>query len=58
MELRVRAEGAFRIVYVAKFAEAVHVLHAFRKTTRRTAQTDIALAARRYRHVLEDRRKA
>ena len=49
-EIRIRAAaGAFRVVYVAKFEEAVYVLHAFQKKTRKTSQTDIKLAAQRYR---------
>jgi phage-related protein len=49
-EIRVRDEaGAFRVIYVAKFEHAIYVLHAFRKTTQKTAKTDIDLAARRYR---------
>ena len=49
-EIRIRgAAGAFRVVYVAKFAEAVYVLHAFQKKTRKTSQADIKLAAERYR---------
>jgi phage-related protein len=33
-EIRIRdAAGASRIIYVAKFADAVYVLHCFRKTT-------------------------
>jgi len=48
-ELRVQAEaGAFRVIYVAKFKHIVYVLHAFQKKTRKTAQADIELAARRY----------
>ncbi len=48
-ELRIRdAGGAFRVVYVAKFKHAVYVLHAFQKKTRKTSQTDLNLAARRY----------
>jgi len=48
--LRVRdASGAFRVIYVARFADAVYVLHAFQKKTRRTARFDIDLATRRYR---------
>lgn len=51
-EIRVRdASGAYRIVYLAKRAEAVYVLHAFQKKTERTAQRDIRLASERY-HVL------
>lgn len=49
-EVRVRdAAGAFRVVYVAKFAAAVYVLHAFQKKTQKTAKADIDLAARRYK---------
>ncbi len=54
-ELRVRDEtGAFRVIYVAKFAQAIYVLHAFKKKTRKTAQSDIELAARRYKLIGED----
>jgi phage-related protein len=49
-EIRVRdADGAFRVIYVAKFAKAIYVLHAFQKKTRQTAQTDIDLATQRYK---------
>lgn len=49
-EIRVRdREGAFRVIYVAKFADAVYVLHAFRKNTQKIARHDLQLAAQRYR---------
>ena len=49
-EIRVTdGAGAFRVVYVAKFADAVYVLHAFQKRTRKTAPADLELARRRYR---------
>ncbi|CAD9219880.1 Phage-related protein [Burkholderia cenocepacia] len=52
-EIRLRdASGAFRIVYVATFTEAVYVLHCFRKQSSRTNKTDIDLAARRYRTLM------
>ena len=48
-EIRVRdVAGAFRAVYVTKFADAIYVLHAFQKKTQKTAMSDIALARRRY----------
>jgi phage-related protein len=48
-EIRVQdASGAYRVVYVARFADAIYVLHAFQKKTRATAQTDVALARQRY----------
>ncbi len=49
-EIRVRDEaGAFRVIYVAHRADAVYVLHCFRKTSQRTSRSDIELATRRYR---------
>jgi phage-related protein len=56
-EIRVRAGGAFRLVYVAKFPEAVYVLHVFEKKSRKTSGTDIALARRRLQAVLATRRR-
>lgn len=54
-EIRLRdASGAFRIVYVATFADAVYVLHCFRKQSARTCKADIELAARRYRALLTE----
>ena len=49
-EIRYRdTSGAFRVIYVAKFAEAIYVLHAFQKKTQKTAKPDIDLAAQRYK---------
>ncbi|MCC8994899.1 MAG: type II toxin-antitoxin system RelE/ParE family toxin [Candidatus Contendobacter sp.] len=48
-EVRVHVLGEWRVLYVAKFAEAVYVLHAFQKKRRQTARSDLELAARRYR---------
>ncbi len=51
-EVRLRDEtGAFRVVYVATFAEAVFVLHAFQKKTQKTAKRDIDLAALRFKEL-------
>ena len=56
-EIRVRDEsGAFRLMYVAKFPEAVYVLHTFQKKTRTTARRDLALARDRYQEVLTRRK--
>ena len=56
-EIRVQIGAAFRVIYVAKFAEAVYVLHAFRKQSQKTAQADIELGRRRFRTVVEERRR-
>ena len=50
-EIRIRSDGAWRVLYVAKFTDAVYVLHAFGKKTPSTALTDIELAAKRYTEV-------
>ncbi len=48
-EIRIKVQGQWRVVYVAKHADAVYVLHCFHKTTPKTAQPDIELAAKRYK---------
>ena len=51
-EIRIRdTSGAFRVIYVAAFAKAIFVLHAFKKKTQRTASRDVELAATRFREV-------
>ena len=47
-EMRVRADGAFRIIYLAKYAEAVYVLHVFLKKSQKTSPLDLAVARARY----------
>ena len=47
-EIRIRDDsGAFRLIYIARFAEAVYVLHAFSKKTQATSSRDIAIAKQR-----------
>jgi phage-related protein len=53
-EIRIRVLGEFRIIYIAKFQNAVYVLHAFKKKTRKTSQHDIALARERYGQIGEN----
>jgi phage-related protein len=49
-EIRIRdRDGAFRVLYVAKFADAIYVLHCFQKKTQKTSPDDIALASMRYK---------
>ncbi len=55
MEIRINAGDAYRIFYVAKFAEGIYVLHAFQKKTQRTSKSDIQLGQQRYRLMLEQR---
>lgn len=54
-EIRIRdAAGAFRVIYVAKFADTVYVLHCFQKKTEKTSKADLNLAATRYRDLLKE----
>lgn len=46
-EIRIHTGTGHRVFYVAKFAEAVYVLHAFEKRARRTPQADLDLARQR-----------
>jgi phage-related protein len=50
-EIRIRTEIAHRLVYVSKHEEAVYVLHAFEKRTRKTSSADVRLARRRLAEV-------
>jgi phage-related protein len=54
MEIRIHAGGEYRVFYLATVHDAVHVLHAFQKKTRQTRQSDIKLAAARYREVFQE----
>ena len=55
-EIRIQTGRAFRILYVAKFAEAVYVLHAFEKKSQKTAARDVALAEQRLAELTRQRR--
>ena len=48
-EIRIKLAGQWRVIYVAKQADAVYVLHCFHKTTPQTAKPDIDLASKRYK---------
>lgn len=50
-------DGWYRVVYVAKFEEAVYVLHAFQKKTNQTSKADVAAAESAYKAVVKHRGK-
>jgi phage-related protein len=55
-EIRVKDEdGIFRVMYTARFEEAVYVLHAFQKKTEQTAARDVELAKIRFKQLVNDR---
>lgn len=54
-EIRVREQGgAFRVIYAAKLADRVYVLHCFNKRTQKTARADLDLALKRYKQVVSE----
>ncbi len=55
IEIRVHAEGEYRVFYVAKFEDAVYVLHVFAKKTRKAPSLDVELGRKRYRELVERR---
>ena len=56
-EIRIKdASGAYRVMYVAKFEDAVYVLHCFQKKTQATSKRDKAIAEARYRAVINARK--
>ena len=50
------SDGWFRVMYVAKFEEAIYVLHSFQKSTRKTSRNDVEVAKARYRTVIAERK--
>jgi phage-related protein len=56
IEIRVHAEGEYRVFYATKFEDAVHVLHVFAKKTRKASSLDVELGKKRYRELLERRK--
>ncbi len=54
-EIRIHTGTEHRVLYVEKFAEAVYILHAFEKRTRRTVKDELDLARQRLRLLLNQR---
>lgn len=55
-EIRIRDEfGVYRIMFVAKFSEAIYVLHCFQKKTQATSKHDKDITEKRYRAILRER---
>lgn len=57
MEIRLREEGgAYRVIYTAKIADAVYVLHVFQKKSQKTAPADLELAKKRYNKLIQEKK--
>ena len=50
-EMRIHVLGEWRIVYVAKLADAMYVLHAFQKKSQKTNRNDIELVRKRFKEI-------
>ena len=58
-EVRIRdSAGIFRVMYVAKFEEAIYILHCFQKKTQVTTKQDKYIAEARYRSIVQKRKTA
>ncbi len=57
IEIRLHRPHEHRVVYVAKFEEAVYVLHVFEKKTQKTAKKELEIAEAAYRDLLNRRSK-
>lgn len=56
-EIRVwEQRGSYRVVYVARYREAVYVLHAFQKKSQATPKQDLELARQRLALIAKERR--
>jgi len=57
-EIRIKdKDGIYRVIYIAKFEEAIYVLHAFQKKTQKTSQSDLNMAKQALNEVFERQRK-
>jgi phage-related protein len=50
-EIRIHVLGEWRVLYVAKIADAIYVLHAFRKKGQKTNKNDVELARKRFTQI-------
>lgn len=57
VEVRIHDDTEHRVFYVAKYAEAIYVLHAFEKKSQKTAQRDIELGRQRLKELQQWRRE-
>ena len=43
-EIRIHDENQYRVLYIAKFEDAIYILHAFCKKTQKTSKKDLEIA--------------
>jgi phage-related protein len=57
IEIRVHSPHEHRVIYVAKFGDAVYVLHAFEKKTQKTPEKDLKIARAAYAEIKKHEEK-
>jgi phage-related protein len=56
-EIRVRDQsGIYRVIYTARLADAIYILHAFQKKTMQTSNQDIEVARKRFKKLMRGER--
>lgn len=48
------SKDQYRVFYVAKFEDAIYILHAFHKKTQKTAPRDLAIGRKQYKALIEE----
>jgi phage-related protein len=51
-EIRIQEQGQYRVIYIAKLEDTIHVLHAFQKKTQKTRKQDIEAAKHALKQIL------
>ena len=57
IEIRIHEPNEHRVIYVAKFPEAVYVLHCFGKKTQATSHKDLTIARKAYAQMQQQRKQ-
>jgi len=57
MQLTIKSKDSFRVIYVAKFPEAIYVLHTFKKKSEGVMKKDYRTAEQRYKALEQHRRE-
>ena len=56
-EIRIHDDSAaYRVIYTARLADAVYVLHAFQKKTQATSKHDIEMARERFAQLMREKK--
>ncbi len=55
-EIRIHSLNEYRVLYITKIKDAVHILHAFVKKTQKTSKQDIEIAKKRYQLLIKKKK--